>query len=472
MILRNYQAEGVEQIRSEYRKGAKSVMYVAPCGSGKTVIFSYIAHSAVRRGKKILILTHRRELILQTSRKLDESGVPHGIIAPGFPATSHHVQVGSVQTVVRRLDGMTDLDLIVADECHHSVAATWRKTIEHFPNCLGLGVTASPLRLDGAGLGEKVGGLYDAMVVGPTVKELTREGWLSPAEVYSPPSDVDTGKLHVLGGDFKKDEMEAEMDRPVITGSAVAHYSKICPNAPAIVFCVSVQHAKNVAQEFMAAGFAAASIDGTMREQDRDIAMDGLRSGALKIITACEIISEGVDVPIVTAGIMLRPTMSLAMHIQQTGRILRPCSGKSKAIILDHVGNCMRHGLPDEEREWDINATKEDRRKKAQDAMAVRQCPKCYRVHPPCPVCPGCGYEYPAKPRVVDQVEGDLKMLTPEEFAARRIKMKARQAQGQCRELKALLELARQRGYSPMWAQHIWRGRKRNQEMWGGAKAI
>ena len=468
LTLRQYQQANTASIRQAYIDGKKAVLYVAPTGSGKTVCFCYIAESAVQRRKRIYICVHRRELIQQCSRSLTDAGVSHGVIAPGFLTSTKHVQVCSVQTLVRRMDTLPKPDLLIVDEAHHlsSNQSSWRKVADYYAGCRILGVTATPCRLDGAGLGVEVGGIFDSMVVGPSIQQLTDLGFITPCDVYSPPSDVNLDKLHTVAGDYAKDEMEAEMDRPVITGNAVKHYSRICPDVPAIAFCVSVQHAKNVAQEFMAAGFMAQAVDGTMREEDRDIAMAGLRNGSIRIITSCEIISEGVDVPCVTAGIMLRPTESMGLWLQQAGRILRPSAGKTKAIILDHCGNAMRHGLPHEDREWDLNATKEDRRKKASDAIPLRQCPKCFFVHHPLPKCPKCGWIYEIAPRKVEEKDGELKILSPEEFAVRREKMKARQVQGQCKELKALIQLAIQRHYKnpAAWAKYVWAGRQRQKD--------
>lgn len=475
--LRPYQQDGVAQILAAYKQGKKSVLYVAPTGSGKTVLFSYIAQSAMKKGKRIIVLAHRRELIIQASRKLSESGVPHGIIMPGMPYyNQNNVQVASVQTLVRRLDDIPKPDLLIVDEAAHCSAnqSSWRRVVDYYAGCRVLGVTATPCRLDGAGLGVQVGGIFDHMVVGPTIQELTNMGFITPCDVYSPPSGVELEKMHIVAGDYNKAEMEEEMDKPRVTGCAVTHYRKICDGVPAIAFCASVQHAKNVAQAFREAGYVATHVDGTMRERDRDIAMQGLAMKQIHVITSCDIISEGVDVPVVTCGIMLRPTQSMGLHLQQCGRCLRPSPGKNMAIILDHVGNCMRHGLPHENREWSLNACREDRRKKQEKQVALRQCEKCFHVHPPAPQCPKCGYVYPVKPRKLEEVDGELRKLTPEEFEARRIKARARQAQGMCRELKALIQLGIQRGYKnpAAWAQFVWRGRQRDKANWGGAVAI
>jgi superfamily II DNA or RNA helicase len=437
---------------------------VLPTGGGKTVIFCYITEQAGLKGKRVLILVHRRELLLQGSRNLVNCGVEHGIIAPGFTQNRLPVQVGSVQTVIRRLDRMDPPDLIIMDEGHHAAAATWEIIIKAYPKALYLGVTATPCRLDGRGLGRHVGGLYDAMILGPTIQQLTDQGYLSPALVYAPPSGVDMTSAHVSMGDYDRKEVVDIVDKPRVTGCAVTHYRKFCDGKPAIAFCASVDHAHHVAEEFRAAGYMAQAVDGTMKEADRDLAIKSLGNGQIQVLTACEIISEGVDVPIVECGILLRPTQSTGMFLQQVGRVLRPLPGKT-AIILDHVGNCLRHGLPHDTREWSLDAPRQKRREpKDEDDIAIRQCPKCYFVHHLAPACPKCGYVYPKKVRKLEIVKGELKLLTSAQMRDRKRFIAKRIEQGKSHDLESLLNLAKQRKYNPQWAYHVYRERLRKEQ--------
>lgn len=376
--------------------------------------------------------------------------------------TGHHVQVASVQTVVRRFDRMHQPDLVIVDEAQHSPSDSWMKIVQQYPNARFLGVTATPCRLDGKGLGKEHGGLYDSMIVGPTIKTLTQHGYLAPADVYAPPTELDLKGVRKSMGDFDKQEIDKRVDKPVITGCAVSHYRRLADGKPAIVFCASVKHAVNVAQEFRQAGYMSVSVDGSMSERDRDIAVKGLSTGSVTVLTACDIISEGVDVPNVTVGILLRPTMSTSLYLQQVGRILRVCPGKEKAIILDHVGNCLRHGLPDDEREWTLEGgLQKTGGKRDPDDIRIRQCPKCYACHTFAPQCPKCGHVYTAKERKLEQVGGELKKLTPEQIERRRFFIIERQRQGKCRDLESLIALAKRKGYSEGWVQHVWRARQR-----------
>lgn len=457
--LRDYQSRDVDRLRQAYRSGFRAPLYVLSTGGGKTIIFSYIAQQAAARGNRVLILVHRQELLRQSSDSLEALGVDHGLVAPGRSYSGDRVQVASVQTLVRRLGKVPAPDLIIIDESHHASASSWRKIIQAYPTARLLGVTATPIRMDGKGLGTSAGGFFDTMIEGPSIRDLIAGEYLCPPRVYAPPTDFSAEGLRSKFGDFVQKEIAAAVDKPVITGSAVDHYRKICAGTPAITFCASVAHAEHVAAEFRAAGFRAASVDGTMDDGRRKSLINALGSGGLHVLTSCDIISEGTDIPVVGAAILLRPTQSTGLFLQQIGRALRVCPGKKHAIILDHVGNCLRHGMPDEVRTWSLDG--EDRKaasKKPQTVLErVKQCEKCYSVHPPAPVCPFCGFVYEGG-RELEQVDGELAEITEEqaEFMRRQRKREI----GRAQTLEDLQAIARERGYKPGWAKIIWNARK------------
>jgi DNA repair protein RadD len=456
--LRDYQGTAVGAVRSSYARGCRAVLLTAPTGSGKTVMFSYIAQSAVAKGGRVLILAHRQELIRQTSETLEAFGVAHGLIAPGRPETDHAVQVASVQTIVRRLDRLDwQPTLIVVDEAHHATPTTGHgRVLAHFDQARVLGVTATPQRLDGQGLGVVAGGFFDDLVLGPTVQELVDARYLSRPVVYAPPGAPDLSGLRSIGGDFSQGELAAAMDRPAITGNSVEHYRKHCPGQPAICFCASVAHAEHVADAFKLAGYQATSIDGNMNDATRAERIADLGNGALQVLTSCEIVSEGTDIPVVAAAILLRPTQSLGLYLQQVGRALRPFPGKTHATILDHVGSCHRHGLPDDDRVWTLEGRK--RRKTDPDPdLAIRQCPSCYTVHKPAPSCPSCGHVYPVKSRILEQVDGELAEIQS---------TAAKQEQKAAKSLEDLRRIAAARGYKPSWADHVHKARLAKQDAW------
>lgn len=463
--LREHQARDVQKLRAAFALH-RAVLYYLPTGGGKTVCASFIIDGVRRRGKRVWFLAHRQELIRQTSDTLTSLGVPHGIIAPQFTPSHDEVQVASVQTLARRLHRVAPPDFIIVDEAHHCIkTTTWGKVLDHCPGAYVLGLTATPVRLSGEGLGVMAGGIFEDMVRGPSVAELIAGGFLARPRVYAPPVGADLSSLRKKYGEFVGADVVAAMDKPVITGSAVEHYRKLAHGVPAIAFCASVAHAEHVADQFRAAGYRAASIDGSMKGTERKGKITALGNGGLQVLTSCDIISEGTDVPIVGAAILLRPTASVGLYLQQVGRALRMYPGKTEAIILDHVGNCMRHGLPDEDREWSLfgDSSRGKGKKKDDDDgdIKTRQCEQCYAVHVPAPKCPYCGYVYQAQAREIEQVAGNLVEIDAEQIERDRAAQFRRREEGRCNTLEDFQELARKRGYAPGWAHHRWKARER-----------
>jgi len=399
MNLRPYQQQLINDIRLQYQLGHKSVLAVLPTGGGKTVCFSYIAEQASIKGNRVLVLVHRQELLDQASRVMP---MPHGRISAGRSMDlSHAVQIASVQTVARRLHLLPRdfFQLLVVDEAHHTTAGTWAKTVQHFAAAKLLGVTATPIRSDGRGLGEH----YQCMVEGPTAQQLTDDGFLAAAKVLAPPGFDSTG-LRKRMGDF--DPKEAEQRVGTIMGDCLGHYRKHLPGQTAIAFCCSVAHAEAVAALFQSAGIAAASIDGSMDAANRRQLLADLAIGRIKVLTSCALIGEGVDVPSVGGCILLRPTASVALHLQMIGRCLRPQPGK-RAVVLDHVGNTLRMGHHLEPRDWTLDGIKKRDR---EQAPSVKVCPQCFATSASAvQVCRECGHVFaPQERRELQQVDGEL----------------------------------------------------------------
>lgn len=462
--LRGYQKRVVFDIRRSYLSGKRAPLLVMPTGSGKTVVFTHIALTSSKKNKKVLILLHRIELLRQTSNALDKFQVHHGLINPKYsPDRDALTQVASVQTVVKRLHKIEAPDLIIIDEAHHATAGTWRKIIDSFPSALVLGVTATPVRTDGSGLGKESGGIFDDLIIGPEISELIQLGFLVKPIVYAPKNKlVDLDGLSVRNGDYRENELAELMDKPMITGNAVEHYSKLCPGEPAVAFCVNIEHARHVAAQFRAAGFISYHVDGKMNDDYRSAILDGLGNGSVHVVTSCDIISEGTDIPAIRAAILLRPTQSLGLYIQQVGRALRPYAGKESALILDHVGNVLMHAMPDESRNWNLSGAyiKKNKKKNARNSSKTKayQCEKCYAMHQPAPRCPVCGHL-----KVVDfkinEVEGELEQISPEqEMQINRRKVRE---VSEANSLNEFERIAEKRGYSQGWAKYKWNEKQR-----------
>jgi len=448
--LRPYQLSAIEALRAAYRQGARSPLFVMATGGGKTIVLAEILRGVASRGRSAIVLVHRRELIAQTSAKLALADVPHGIIAAGTVATDAPIQVASVQTLARRLDRIAaQPDLIVIDEAHHAAANTWDKALTHWPEALRLGVTATPVRQDGRGLGM----VFDRLVLGPSTAELVSGGFLCPARLYAPPPIADLSGLHRRAGDYAIDEAAERMDRPTVTGDAISHYQRLAAGQRAIAFCCNVKHAEHVCAAFNHAGVVAATLLGSTDPLRRDATVACFAAGNLQVLVTVDVVSEGFDIPAAGCAILLRPTQSLGLYLQQVGRVLRPAPGKAAAIVLDHVGNVHRHGWPDDCREWSLEDRPTRARSAGEPALTVRTCPECFSAFKPAPICPACGAQSQPSPREIQQRDGEL-----QELERKAVTRERRQA----RTLQDLIHVGQARGMkNPVgWAKHVYFARQ------------
>jgi superfamily II DNA or RNA helicase len=373
--LRAYQNRGVADIRAAFAQ-YRRVLYVLPTGGGKTVIFAFVVTHAAAKGNRVIILAHRAEIADQISLALQAMGVAHGRIQPGHPRTDDIVQVGMVQTVAGRLAALPEPELMVVDEAHHAVARTWCKVAAAWPNVKVLGVTATPERLDGVGLRDA----FDVMVLGPDVRDLIGAGHLAPFRYLAPNRTIDLSEVRITAGDYNAADLANVLDRDTVTGDVVLHYARHLAPRTAIAFCCTVAHAEHVAVRFRDSGIPAASIDGRMSPDERRAAVDRLRTGDIRVLSSCEVISEGFDAPAVGGCILLRPTQSFALYRQQVGRCLRPKADGSAAIICDHVGNVWRHGRPDAPHVWSLDSQRRTIAERQRSALGVRKCKACDTV--------------------------------------------------------------------------------------------
>ena len=369
--LRGCQDDLIDAIAAKYSERFRRVVAVASTGFGKTIVFCALAARAMRKGKRVVIVAHRVEIVDQISWALDSFGVRHGRIQTGHSMTDDPIQVCMVITLAKRLDRIPEPDLFIVDECHHAVAASWKTIADAWQTARILGVTATPVRGDGRGLGEA----FDAMVEAIPMSELIAAGYLSQYTYLAPPGQVDLSAIKTRMGDFAIDELAEAVDKAVITGDCIEHYRTYLNGRPAIAFAVTIAHAEHIAEQFRAAGFRAASVDGKMDKAERRQRIAAIGNGGLNVLTSCDIVSEGTDIPVVSGALLLRPTKSTGLFLQQVGRVLRPKPDGSAAVILDHVGNVHRHGMPDAPRQWSL-----DSKKKNQDQPGASTCPKCFRA--------------------------------------------------------------------------------------------
>ena len=459
VTLRPYQEQLLEDIRASMRRGYRRVLAVMPTGAGKGTTIAVMVSNAAERGHRVLILAHRAELIADLSQRIHGLGINHGILANGYREDLRHpVQVGSVQTVVRRLGRIPPPSMVIQDEAHHLVAGNmWGRVIDAWPRAYLIGKTATPERLSGEGLGDGHGGYFQDMVQGPDAAWLTQQGFLVPARIFAPPG-IDLSGIKRFDTTKGRHEADDRLKQGQAMGDAVSHYRRTIQdehNGTAIAFCCSVAHADALAEAFRSQGIAAARLDGAMDRGERRRMINDLGAGTLKVLTSCDIISEGTDIPSVTGAVLLRPTDSLGMHLQQIGRVLRPAPGKRHAIVNDHVGNSLRHGLPTDPREWSLEG-RTKRKRAASDALPVKVCDQCFSTLPSAePVCPICGFVFPPPARrELVTVDGDLQELSARDLARQR-----RNVVGRARTREELEAIRLERGYCRGWTDHILRAR-------------
>lgn len=453
--LRDYQKNGENDIRVALRNGSNAVIYTLPTGAGKTHVFTSIATKAALLGNRTLIIVHRSYLWRQVSRKLTDLGVDHGIIAPGHTVTADLIQIASILTLIRRLDRIPPPNIIIFDEAHHVVKENrWGKVASYFSQSKIIGVTATPCRTNGQGLGIEDGNFFDTLISGPSYSKLTPE-YLTPFKVFAPDMSIDFKGIKKIGGDWAKNELAKRVDNKKIYGNVPEHYRKICYGVPAIAFCVSVKHCYHVAEEFKLHGISAEVVHGKTPEKQREYLFGGLADGKYKILCSCDLVSEGFDVPVCGASILLRPTMSLVLYMQQCGRSTRKAQGKEFAYIIDHVGNVQRHGMPNIERIWDLKGEKIKIKNRDNDEpdICIRICPQCFNSHSPSPVCPECGYIYNSIFKPPSVVETELKEIKEKEEKEKKAKKRLIYfKKTKCKSLEDFVILGSELNYKPGWA--------------------
>ncbi len=445
--LRAYQNDLMGRTRASLRLHRRTLVQ-APTGSGKSVLIAYMIARAAEGDTTCTLMCHRKELLDQLSGTLWEAGVTHGRTAAGSTQTKDAVQVASVQTLVRRIGKLPPPKMLAIDEAHHASAATYRKIIDWAKDSWIIGLTATPCRTDGRGLDD----LFNDLVIGPAVADLIEQGYLAPYVIYKAGSDLDLTGIRTRAGDWAKDELEDLVDQKGIVGDAVDHYRRLVAPGTCLVYCVSRAHARHVEAAYRQSGIDARYCAGDTPKAEREAIVRGLRNGAAPVVVSVELFGEGLDAPGLNAVQLLRPTQSLILYLQQIGRAMRPERGKERAIILDHVGNYKRHGLPDDVRKWSLKGS----RKKAdndESAPALRHCEQCFAIYRAIlRACPLCGWEPQREVKMPDEADGELTELDIEKHRAMIQRTRER---GAARGIEALVELALKKGHKKGWAAHV-----------------
>jgi DNA repair protein RadD len=452
--LRPYQTDVVGEYDRTVAAGRKRIMLVAPTGSGKTIVASAIIARAVERHQSVLVLAHRREIIGQTSRKLHDHGIRHGVIQAGMEKLlrpMEAVQVASVQTLwVRAVRSeampLPPANLLIIDEAHHCPANTYSKIIDAYPDAVLLGLTATPCRGDGRGLG----GIFETLIECPQVATLIEQKYLVKTRVYAP-VDPDLRGVRTQAGDYVENQLADRMDRPKLVGDIVTHWHKYGERRKTVVFACSVGHSIHIRDEFIRAGVRAEHIDGSTPKDQRDATLARLASGEIDLVSNCLVLTEGWDMPVVGCCILARPTKKMGLFRQMIGRVLRPADGKPDAIVLDHSGAVFRHGLPEDRVEWTLNpdrratAPEHQKRQSARESKLI-ECSQCSTLRIGGKPCPNCGF-MPRRPaEYVAYLDGDLGLV--EHGKAKAGVFNPAEWHGM------LTHIAEHRGYKPGWIAH------------------
>lgn len=452
--LRAYQLNAEHETRLALARGLKRVALYLPTGGGKTLTATSIITKAVAKGRKVVFLANRKQLVQQTSDVLTRYGIDHGILqAENTCRLDAHVIVASIDTV--HLRGLPpDVGLIIIDEAHGVAGSEkYRALLAKYNALPVVGLTATPFAAGMAKHYPDIGGpLFQELVVGATIRDLIDAGYLVDVDIYAP-SEPDLAKVRSSKGmdgllDFNQSDLEEAADKPELVGDIISHWRKLAANKQTVVFATSIAHSKHIVEQFQAAGVAAEHIDYHADDDERAAILDRFARGDTMVLSNVGLLAEGWDCPATEVMILARPTRSLIRFIQMTGRVLRPADGKERALLLDHSGSTARLGHPcdDLPLELDDGKPKVASKQKAERRESLpKPCPSCHFVRPAkAHACPKCGFA-PERQSNVETIDGQLVKVERK----KPIKKEAGQ-----HVYSQLLGYAESRGFKAGWAYH------------------
>jgi DNA repair protein RadD len=366
------------------------------------------------------------------------------VIKAGVQHDGNHRVVGMVQTIAGR--DIPEPDAVIVDEAHHCPSPTYREILSRYPNSRIYGFTATPQRLDGIGLGD----IFDELICGPSYQELIEDTWLKPFELMSIPSGVDMTGARTMAGEYAREDVKTAIRRSTIFGDVVEHYQRHCRELGGHAsFWPSIEMAEEAAERFRAAGVSCLPLHSKMPRTLVRCAIEDLRHGTVQSLATVGLIGEGLDVPGLGSVSLCRPTKSLTVYLQQSGRCNR--GGAGVARIMDHVANWQRHGLPDDDREWTLEGRV--KRKAAPGTLSIYTCPACWRCNRSTVlVCP-CGEPKPREVVRMEQEAAELELITRADL---------KDVHETCTTPEQYRKFASLHGKPPAWAAlKYWEGRNR-----------
>jgi DNA repair protein RadD len=456
LSLRPYQAEVIAQFQAAIAAGKRRVLIVAPTGAGKTILAVAIILDALREHKRAQFLAHRRELIVQASRKLHEAGCDHGILLPGFtPRLYEPIQVSSIATLHARAIRtccieLPEADLVIVDEAHHCRARTYTKLLDAYPNAVIVGLTATPCRGDGRGLGN----VFEVMIECPSVGELIEGGFLVGTKVYAP-YRPDLKGIKVERGDYVESQLATRMNTDRLVGDIVEHWFRLSERRQTVVFATGVAHSVHIRDEFRRAGVLAEHIDGSTPTDERDRILADLSAGRIELVSNAMVLTEGWDQPSVSCLVLARPTKSIGLFRQMIGRVLRPAPGKTEALILDHAGATFTHGFAEDPIHWELAEDRKAENKAhasrgTHEAPSLTTCPECAAVRMEGKPCGACGWRPQSRAVPVVFAGGDLTKVERD----RSVRAITYDLEYKDKFHRGLIWIAREKAYKPGWASY------------------
>lgn len=457
MILRPYQSKAIDGLRTSLATGHRRPVLCLPTGGGKTVIAGSIVKSASDKRKRVLFLAPRRELIYQASAAFEKFGIRHGVIMAGEPVNCmQSVQVASFDTLnaraMRRARmNLPAADLVVVDEAHLSIAPSRLKLLNAYPDAAVIGLTATPARGDGRGLGE----YYDDLVEAASMAELVKEGHLVPARYYAP-SKPDLAGLKIARGDYVANALGERMDRPELVGDILHNWQRLAWDKQTVIFCCTRKHARHVHEEFNRAGYRAEYLDGETPTDERRQILGRMQRRESQVLVNVFVATFGLDIPSLECAVLARPTRSVVLYLQTVGRVLRTCEGKTEAIVIDHSGAVEDHGFVTDPQPWSLESDSTIReRRDEQKANKPKEitCGDCGTVFKARRDCPNCGSQIVPPSAPVPVHNADLQEVKPETLN--------RQASWdeKTRFMGELKTYCAAHGIKPGWAAHKYRER-------------
>jgi DNA repair protein RadD len=437
---RDYQLKFISDISAELKAGHRGVLGQLATGGGKTVIASYMVQKIVQSGRVCWFNVHRSELIKQTGNTFNAFGIPYGVICSGFKESPNELtQINSIMSLKNRLKKHRSPDYIFWDECQFMGATTWRNIFNEFPNARHIGLSATPVRLDGKGFAD----FFSSMVRGPTISWLIKEKYLSDYTIFCP-TNFSTEGIKKTAGDFDSRQVAELMNKPTIVGDCFEQWNKYSRNLQTIAFSPNILFSESLVEQFRSRGVSAHHVDGTTPAGDRERIISAYAKGEIQFLSNCNLFIEGFDVPNIGCILDAAPTMSVARHLQKLGRGLRTAAGKEKLIVLDQWNGYLRHGLIDDDRDWSLEGRDSTKKKNNKNETPTKRCPACFAANSSFNAyCTNCGHAFEVQKRTgPEQIDGDLQELDKAEFKKLRKK-----EEKNIKSLDEAIELGVLRGY-------------------------